>query len=72
MKQENLFYFYVKGREASLAYGVKADMIATGKCNVDLGKERFMNLKVAWTMKKNSPYTDIVNRGYCQFAGNSV
>ena len=57
-------FSFNKGREGILMYGVKFDLNGTGKCNVDLSKESFMNLKIAWAMKKNNPFTDIINKGY--------
>jgi len=41
---------------------LKEDFEATGKCNMELGKENFMELKFSWALQKKSPYMDPLNK----------
>ncbi len=40
----------------------KEDFEATGKCNMEMGKENFMELQISWAMQKKSPYKDSLNK----------
>ena len=39
---------------------MRQDFLATGKCNLQLGKE-FMNIRIAWAVRKSSPYAHDLN-----------
>ena len=41
---------------------MKDDFRGTGKCNVEMGKENFMELQVSWAVQKNSPFKDTLNQ----------
>ena len=49
---------------------MRDDFRATGKCNVEMGKENFMELQVSWAIQKNSPYMDTLNKRFKNLKSN--
>lgn len=41
---------------------LKEDYEATGKCNMEMGKENYIELQFSWAMQKKSPYRDPLNK----------
>ena len=44
---------------------MREDYRKTGKCDFEVGKEGYMIAPLYWALKKQSPYTDSINKGYC-------
>jgi len=40
------------------------DFEATGKCNMEMGKENFMAYPISWALQKKSPYVDAINKRF--------
>ena len=58
-----LIWFHWQGREGSLIAAMDLDYRQTGKCNLELSKESFMQLQLNWAVQKNSPYLPFINKG---------
>jgi len=43
---------------------LKEDYEATGKCNMEMGKENYMQLHFSWATQKKSPYLDPLNKRF--------
>ena len=52
----------VQGRDVFLAMALKKDFEATGKCNIEMGKENYLQLPIYWAMQKKSPYLDPIKK----------
>jgi len=47
-----------------LIKALKEDFEAPGKCNMEMGKENYMELQISWAVKKKSPYLDPLNKRF--------
>jgi len=43
---------------------LKEDFKATGKCNMEMGKENYLLLHFSWATQKKSPYLDPLNKRF--------
>jgi len=43
---------------------LKEDFESTGKCNIEMGKENYIQLQFSWAMQKKSPYRDPLNKRF--------
>lgn len=59
--------FSYKIRDGSLLKSLKDDFDATGKCNMEFGKENYLELQLAWATQKNSPLLDPLNKRFYFF-----
>jgi len=41
---------------------MKEDFESTGKCNLEMGKENYIQIQFSWAMQKQSPYRDPINK----------
>lgn len=53
----------MQARDGFLLKAFRDDFLATGKCNMEMGKEVW-GLQSPWALKKKSPYLDYINIGY--------
>ena len=52
----------IQGRDVFLMKVLKDDFKATGKCNMEMGKENYLQLHFSWATQKKSPYLDPLNK----------
>lgn len=50
--------------DASLLDVLKKDFEETGKCNMEMGKESYIELHLAWASQKKSPYLNPLNKRF--------
>jgi len=43
---------------------LKEDFKATGKCNMEMGKENYFLLHFSWATQKKSPYLEPLNKRF--------
>jgi len=43
---------------------LKEDFEVTGKCNMEMGKENYMQVQISWAVQKKSPFLDSLNKRF--------
>jgi len=55
---------YLQAKGGFLLKLLKEDFEATGKCNMEMGKENYLEIQFAWASQKKSPYLDPINKRF--------
>nr|CAH0100778.1 unnamed protein product [Daphnia galeata] len=62
---------YVEGANY-IKDAIKEDFYKTGKCKLQLAKERFMPLGISFALQQNSPYTKSINQGILELQQTGI